>query len=109
MNHPRPHRGLRALLLLTSVFAALSPAQTAASLKGLMYVGTIDHKLLVVNEDSGDVVGEIPLGGIPRTTVLSADKTKLHIVTTQMLVETVDLAARQVISSFPLSDGKSSP
>jgi DNA-binding beta-propeller fold protein YncE len=74
-----------------------------------MYVGTIDHKLLVINENTGDVVGEIPVGGIPRTTVLSADKTKLHIVTTQMQVETVDLASRQVISSFPLSDGKSSP
>ena len=109
MKHLYPHRGLRAFLLLTSVFAALLTAQTATSLKGLMYVGTIDHKLLVINEDSGDIVGEIPLGGIPRTTVLSADKTKLHIVTTQMQVETVDLASRQVISSFPLSDGKSSP
>ena len=74
-----------------------------------MYVGTLDHKLLIITEDTGDIVGEIPLDGIPRTTVLSADKTKLHIVTTQMQVETVDLAARKVISSFPLSDGKSSP
>ena len=32
--------------------------------------------------------------------VLSADKTKLHIVTTAMQVETVDLAAKKVISSF---------
>src|SRR6266478_4829086 len=101
--------GLKALLLLTSVCVGISAAATAINLKGLMYVGTLDHKLLIINEDSGDVVGEIPLGGIPRTTVLSADKTKLHIVTTQMLVETVDLAARKVISSFALSDGKSSP
>jgi DNA-binding beta-propeller fold protein YncE len=109
MKYLCPHRGLPALLLLTSVFSALLTAQTATSLKGLMYVGTIDHKLLVINENTGDVVGEIPVGGIPRTTVLSADKTKLHIVTTQMQVETVDLASRQVIGSFPLSDGKSSP
>jgi len=74
-----------------------------------MYIGTLDRKLLIINENSGDIVGEISLGGIPRTTVLSADKTKLHVVTTQMQVETVDLAARQVISSFPLSDGKSNP
>jgi hypothetical protein len=87
----------------------LAAADTPTSLKGLMYVGTLDHKLLILNERSGDIVGEIPLDGIPRTTVLSADKTKLHIVTTQMQVETVDLAARKVISSFPLSDGKSSP
>jgi len=109
MNYRIPRGGLKAVLLLTSVCVGVSSAATPASLKGLMYVGTLDHKLLVVNEDSGDVVGEIPLGGIPRTTVLSADKTKLHIVTTQMLVETVDLAARQVISIYPRSDGKSSP
>ena len=103
------HRGFTALLLLTSVFAATSAAQTATALKGLMYIGTIDRKLLVVSEDKGDIVGEIPLGGIARTTVLSPDKTKLHYVTTQMQVETVDLVARKVINSFPLSDGRSSP
>src|SRR4051812_2223813 len=109
MKYRIPRGGLKAALLLTSVCAGTSSAATPPGLKGLMYVGTLDHKLLIVSENSGDVVGEIPLGGIPRTTVLSADKTKLHIVTTQMLVETVDLAAKQVISSFPLSDGKSSP
>jgi len=83
--------------------------QTEASLKGLMYVGTIDHKLLIIDEASANVVGEIPLGGIPRTTVLSTDKTKLYILTTQLELETVDLATRQVISSFSLSDGKSIP
>jgi DNA-binding beta-propeller fold protein YncE len=98
-----------AMLLLAGALAATMAGQTANSLKGLMYVGTLDHKLLIITEDAGDVVGEIPLDGIPRTTVLSADKTKLHIVTTQMQVETVDLAARKVISSFPLSDGKSAP
>src|ERR1700733_2026759 len=94
---------------LTGLCARVLFAATPASLKGLMYVGTLDKKLLVITEDKGDVVGEIPLDGIPRTTVLSADKTKLHIITTQMQVETVDLAARKVISSFPLSDGRSSP
>ncbi len=94
---------------LTGLFARVLCAAAPASLKGLMYVGTLDHKLLIITEDKGDVVGEIPLDGIPRTTVLSADQTKLHIITTQMQVETVDLAARKVISSFPLSDGKSSP
>ncbi len=100
---------MRNLFLLTAALAVSLSAQTAASLKGLMYVGTVDQKLLVINESTGEIAGEIPLDGIPRTTVLSADKTKLHIVTTKMQVETVDLAARKVISSFPLSDGRSSP
>jgi hypothetical protein len=102
-------RGLTVALIAASLCFGIAAAATAASLKGLMYIGTLDRKLLIINENSGDIVGEISLGGIPRTTVLSADKTKLHVVTTQMQVETVDLAARQVISSFPLSDGKSNP
>jgi hypothetical protein len=103
---------LRCAIAGASIFVSLClgiAAAAPASLKGLMYVGTLDKKLLIINENSGDIVGEIPLGGIPRTTVLSADKTKVHVVTTQMQVETVDLATRQVISSFPLSDGKSNP
>ncbi len=101
--------GLTAALLIAALCAGVANAATPTNLKGLMYVGTLDHKLLILNERTGDIVGEIPLGGIPRTTVLSADQTKLHIVTTSMLVETVDLETRKVISSFPLSDGRSSP
>ncbi len=102
-------RALTAASIFTGLCLGIVAAATATSLKGLMYVGTLDRKLLVINENSGDIVGEISLGGIPRTTVLSADKSKVHIVTTEMQVETVDLASRKVISSFPLSDGKSSP
>jgi DNA-binding beta-propeller fold protein YncE len=93
-----------ALALSATAFAAVPP-----SLKGLMYIGTLDQKLLVIKEDSGDIAGEIQLGGIPRTTVLSADGTKVHIITTKMQVETVDLLTRQVITSFPLADPRSSP
>jgi hypothetical protein len=70
----------------------------------LMYVGTLDKKLLIIDEDKEAVVGEIQLGGIPRTTVLSFDKKKLHILSTQMLLETVDLESKKVISSFSLND-----
>ena len=97
------------ILALGCALPMSAPGQAPARLKGLMYVGTLDHKLLVIDEASADVVGEIPLGGIPRTTVLSPDQTKVYILTTQLELETVDLAARQVINSFPLSDGKSIP
>jgi DNA-binding beta-propeller fold protein YncE len=69
-----------------------------------MYVGTLDKKLLIIDEGREEVVGEVPLGGIPRTVALSADKKKLYIVSTQMLLETVDLEAKKVTSSFSLSD-----
>ena len=75
MKHLIRRSRLKHLLLLTSVSVGVLAAATPAGLKGLMYVGTLDHKLLVITEDSGDVIGEIPLGGIPRTTVLSPDRT----------------------------------
>ena len=94
-------RAFTAASIFTCLCLGIAFAATATSLKGLMYVGTLDRKLLVINEDSGDIVGEIPLGGIPRTTVLSADKTKVHVVTTEMEVETVDLASQQGHQQFP--------
>ena len=81
----------------------------AASAAQLMYIGTLDKKLLVIDEDKEEVVDTISLGGIPRTTALSADHKKLYIFTTQMLLETVDLETRKVISSFSLADTRSRP
>jgi DNA-binding beta-propeller fold protein YncE len=76
----------------------------AVSSGQLMYIGTLDKKLLIIDEGKEDVVGEIALEGIPRTTAISADHKKLYIFTTQMLLETVDLEARKVISSFNIAD-----
>src|SRR5215471_15642623 len=90
------------LVLFCLFLPGIAVGQTSSS--QLMYVGTLDKKLLVIDEGKEEVVDEIPLGGIPRTTALSADKKKLHIFTTQMLLETVDLESRKVISSFSLAD-----
>ncbi len=97
------------IVALLGGLAVIAYGEKPPSMKGVMYVGTLDKKLMIINEANGDVVGEIALGGIPRTTVLSADQMKLYVLTTQLQLETVDLANRQVISSFPLSDGKSIP
>ncbi|MEQ1949386.1 MAG: hypothetical protein ABL995_19505 [Bryobacteraceae bacterium] len=101
-------RWLTAALLALGLSAS-ALAAVPASMKGLMYIGTLDSKLLAIKEDSGDIAAEIQLGGIPRTVVLSTDGTKLHIITTKMQVETVDLVARKVISSFSLADPRTSP
>jgi WD40 repeat protein len=82
--------------------SSVAVAQTSS--ERLMYIGTVDKKLLIIDEDKEEVVGEIPLGGIPRMTALSADKKKLYIVSSQMLLETVDLQSRTVVSSFNLND-----
>ena len=90
--------------VLSCVFlCSVAFGQTSSSSQ-LMYVGTLDKKLLVIDETKAEVVGEIPLGGIPRATAISADKKKIHIFSTQMLLETVDLESRKVISSFSLVD-----
>ena len=94
---------MRKLLLVVCCFlySMVAAGQTPAR---LMYVGTLDKKLLIIDEDKEAVAGEVPLGGIPRTVALSPDKKKLFIVSTQMLLEVVDLDAKKVISSFSLND-----
>jgi len=90
-------------VLLSLALAGLIAGQ-AAKASQLMYIGTLDKKLLVIDEDKEEVVDQLPLGGIPRTTALSADRKTLYIFTTQMVVETVDLETRKVTSSFNLAD-----
>ena len=76
---------------------------------GLAYIGTLDKKLLIYDENKEEVVGEIPLQGIPRQTALSRDQSKLVILTADMAVETVDLNARKMMNHFELADGRSRP
>ena len=83
-------------------------AQTARP-DQLMYVGTLDKNLLVIDEDKEEVVDQISLGGIPRTALLSADQQSIYVLTTQMLLEIVDLKTRKVVSSFSLADARSRP
>ena len=85
----------------------LSPV--AAATTHLAYIGTLDKKLLIYDEDKEEVVGEIPLQGIPRQTALTHDQSKLVVMTTQMAVETVDLKAKKMLTHFELADGRSRP
>jgi DNA-binding beta-propeller fold protein YncE len=95
---------MRKLLLIVCCLVYSMVAAGQSPTGSLMYVGTLDKKLLILDENKEVVVDEIQLGGIPRTTALSFDKKKLHILSTQMLLETVDLEAKKVISSFSLND-----
>lgn len=83
-------------------------AQTVSS-GHLMYIGTLDKKLLILDEDKEDVVGQIQLEGIPRVTALSADHKKLYIFTTRMMLEVVDLENKKVLGSFNIGDARSRP
>ena len=92
------------LLALSVSTAAFSQAVSSGQ---LMYIGTLNKKLLVIDENKEDIVGEIELDGIPRTTAVSPDHKRLYIFTTQMLLETVDLESRKVVSSFNIADPRS--
>src|SRR5882724_7262746 len=59
------------LLCGTLCWLPLLPAQTRASAAGTAYIGTLDKKLLIYDENKEEVVGEIPLQGIPRQTALT--------------------------------------
>jgi hypothetical protein len=101
---------MRALFIccLGTVLALAAPAQMVSSGQ-LMYIGTLDKKLLVFDEDKEEVVGQIPLSGIPRVTALSADQKTLYIFSTRMELEIVDLPGRKEVSSFNLADVRSRP
>jgi DNA-binding beta-propeller fold protein YncE len=90
-------------ILLNVAIAGMITGQGALA-GNLMYIGTLDKKLLVIDEDKEEIVDQMPLEGIPRTTALSADRKTLYIFTTQMLVETVDLGARKLLSTFSIAD-----
>jgi hypothetical protein len=96
---------IAAMLAVATFFATLPLAAD----NGLMYLGTLDKKLLVIDEDKEEVVGEIPMTGVPRITALSADKKQLYVVNTKMGLETVDLEARKSSSLLNFSDGRSRP
>jgi hypothetical protein len=103
------------MLMTLALFVSLGSCGMVRAADGdtgtahLMYVGTLDHKLLVFDEDKEAVVGEIQLGGVPRTTVLSADQKTLYIVNTKMTIEIVDLAARKVVGTIDLADEHNQP
>jgi hypothetical protein len=96
-----------AFLLLSA--AGLVAAEGSLNHPGLMYIGTLDKKLLVFDEDKEEVVGEIAMAGVPRLTAVSADKKQLYVINTRMGLEVVDLDSRRSSGVVNLSDGRSRP
>jgi len=110
MHTNRMLRALQTGLLLGALCWVPSvAAQTKVSSAGTAYIGTLDKKLLIYDENKEEVVGEIPLQGIPRQTALTRDQSTLVILTADMAVETVDLKSRKMTKHFELADGRSKP
>ena len=72
-----------------------------------MYIGTYAGTVQIFDEATEQKVGDIKLQtGIPRSLLLSFDKSKFYVLdSTYEKVETVDIASRRTLGTFTLSEG----
>ncbi len=87
--------------------ASLAGRAKAQKIPTLLYVGSLNHKVLVIDEGQEKVVDQIPLQtGVPRGLTPSQDKKKLYVSTPlHSGIEVIDLASRKVTNQFTLDEG----
>lgn len=80
-------------------------AQSARN--AMIYVGTYDDAITIIDEATGAASGRIPLRtGIPRTMILSANRSHFYVTDASYEnVEVVDIATRTTLDVFSLSRG----
>ncbi len=89
--------------MILSLCNMASPAQTPKPAH-FAYMGTLDKKLLIMDEESDAIVGEIAMEGVPRTIVPSADQQQLFVLNSKMGLEIVDLPSRKLVGSISLGN-----
>jgi hypothetical protein len=105
---------MRRFVLAAAIAALTCSAGVSAQKKpsalsggtGTLYIGTYAGTILMIDEVTEKVAGEIKLKtGIPRSLSLSEDRTKfLALDSTLQQLEIVDIASRTSVESFTLSD-----
>jgi WD40 repeat protein len=82
-----------------------SPGRAADDPAQLTYFGTWPHQVVMFDAAKEKIVGAIDLkNDVPRTLLLSPDKKSLYVATlNDNAIVTIDLATRNVISSFTLN------
>ncbi|HEY7286661.1 MAG TPA: hypothetical protein VH497_14540 [Vicinamibacterales bacterium] len=98
-------RPLLVLLSAASLAAAAPPPLTGGT--GTIYLGSYSRHIVAVDEATEKPATRIPLKtGIPWSVKLSPDASRLYVENAdQEHLEVVDLATRQSIDSFTLSEG----
>src|SRR5262245_1911471 len=101
---------LRACCFVIAVASATSLAASppqATGGTGAIYLGSYAKRILVVDEATEKVAGDIPLAtGIPWSIRLSPDGTRFYIASAdQDHVEIVDVASRKSLQTVSLSEG----
>lgn len=103
-------RTLCAALTLACAAALVSAQKKGPPLtggNGTLYIGTYAGNVLVLDEATEKVVGEIRLKtGIPRSLALSEDRTKFLVLDAMLQkMEIIDIASRTTLDTFTLSEG----
>ncbi len=102
-------RGALLVVAAPALLAALAPAGLRAQSGGndLLYVGTYDRAIYVLDEATGKRIDQIPVeSGTPHLMDINRDKTRFHIVDmTYEQVETIDIPSKTTVDKFTLSKG----
>src|SRR5262249_23583724 len=101
-------RRVLVLLGLLAISAQRQPApERLAAGNGTLYLGTFSNKIQILDEASEKVVGSIAMKtGIPRGMSISKDRARFYVSNANLEdVEVVDIARREVIDTFRLSEG----
>lgn len=99
------------LVLVASAAHAQRPARFGAPVATggdqLLYIGTYDGSIHIIDEATDQKVGAIKLQtGIPRSLTLSQSRSKFYVLdSTLEKVEVVDIPTRTTVSTFTLSEG----
>lgn len=99
-----------ALLCGAATTHAQRPARAGATATGgdhLLYIGTYDGTIHIIDEATEQKTGAIKLTtGIPRSLTLSQSRTKFYVLdSTLEKIEVIDIATRSTVSTFTLSAG----
>lgn len=75
--------------------------------KGTMYLGVFPNKILVIDEATEKVTGEMVMKtGIPRNITICQDRKHFYVQNANLEdIEVVEIASRKVIDTFRLSEG----
>lgn len=98
---------VRVTVLAVLVGAALDAASASAQATATWYIGTYTNDVLVWDEATEQIVDRITMeNSIPRGITPNEAKTRLYVQeASAQRVEIVDIARRQVIDRFTLSEG----
>jgi hypothetical protein len=88
------------------LLAAAAPAPLTGG-TGTLYLGSYSKHIVAIDETTEKLVARIPLKtGLPWSVRLSSDATRLYVENAdQEHIEVVDLATRQSVDAFTLSEG----